>query len=55
MSIVDKVKKRITKEISEDIDKRIDELGLKFDEILKEIKEMNKTLRDIKEILERDK
>jgi uncharacterized coiled-coil protein SlyX len=51
MSIIEKVKKKVKEETIGDLDEQINELRLKFDLILDELKEMNQTLKRIEKLL----
>jgi len=55
MSIVEKVKKRIREEVSGEVDEQIMELKMKFDLILSELKEINRTLKEIRNLLKGDR
>jgi len=51
MSIIEKVKRKVKEEAIGDLDEQINELRLKFDLILDELKEMNQTLKRIEKLL----
>ena len=53
MSLVDKIKKRVGDELVKDLDQQITELKTKFDEMILEVKLLNKNVSDIKQLLQK--
>ena len=51
MSIIEKVKRRVKEGAIGDLDEQINELRLKFDLILDELREINQTLKRIEKLL----
>jgi hypothetical protein len=53
MSLVDKIRKKISDELTKDVEQELTELKAKFDELLSEVKLLNKNVSDIKQILQK--
>jgi prefoldin subunit 5 len=53
MSLADKIKKKLAEEALGDLESQINELRVRFDALLSELKELNNNLRAIRQLLQK--